>query len=240
MRITGYRDGTGLERSVVNSRFRCYVRGNPAESGPVVQRSFSCLRSAPNARRRSHFKPAQSRAKSAGTRREPVVAMGAWPAGFVCDSRSGVVVGTTERPALPSVGNSRRAFLACHLVRHLCFRAQARGFGAQADSERVSESFLSHTLRGATGSARPVDHAFAAQLQRAYRFPGGRGVRYLARWNPENRQPANLRDSRRSLFRTGWSQTWGFPGGSTARRDFRKPGTLPGEAKLVGSGRGPS
>src|SRR5258708_29649398 len=47
MRITGYRDGTGLERSVVNSRFRCYARGNPAESGPVVQRSFSCLRSAP-------------------------------------------------------------------------------------------------------------------------------------------------------------------------------------------------
>src|SRR3979411_1844148 len=94
----------------------------------------------PNARRRSHFKPAQSGVKPAGTRRKPVVAMGAWPARFACGSRGGIVVGTTERPSLQAVGNSGRAFLACHLIRHLCLRAQARGFGTQADSEGLSES----------------------------------------------------------------------------------------------------
>src|SRR5712671_2798144 len=159
-----------MERSVVNSRFRCYAKGNLAEL--LLRNSFRARGVPPNARGRFHFKPARSSVKPAGTRREPVVAMGAWPARFVCDGRGGVVVATTERPSLPPVGNSGRPFLARHLICHLCFRAQARGFGAQADSEGLSESGGSHTLGGATGSVGPVDHAFAAQLQRADRFSG--------------------------------------------------------------------
>src|SRR5208282_5589450 len=48
---------------------------------------------------------------------------------------------------------------------HLCFRAQTRGCVAQADSEGLSESGGSHTLRRATRSVGPIDYALAAQLQ---------------------------------------------------------------------------
>src|SRR6266446_10379309 len=156
-----------MERSVVNGRFRCYARGNLAEKARIP---FVPAES-PNARPRSHLKPARSGIKPAGTRREPVVAMGAWPARFACGSRGGVVVGTAERSPLPPVGNSGRAFLARHLIRHLCLRAEARGFGTQADSEGLSESDVSHTFRRATASVGPTNHALAAQLQRADRFP---------------------------------------------------------------------
>src|SRR5208337_2595452 len=125
-----------------------------------------------NARRRSHFRPASPGVQPAGRRREPVVAMGARPARFVGGGGGGVVVGTTERPSLPAVGNSGRTLLASHLICHLCFRAQARGFRAQADSEGLSESDGSHTLGRATGSVGPIDYAFAAQLQGADRFSG--------------------------------------------------------------------
>src|SRR6267143_4333620 len=156
-----------MERSVVNGRFRCYAKGNLAETAriPFVPGE------SPNARPRSHLKSARSVVKPAGTRREPVVAVGTWSARLACDGGGGVVVGTTERSPLPAVGNSGRAFLARHLIRHLCLRAEARGFGTQADSEGLSESDGSHTFGGATGSVGSVDHAFAAQLQRADRFP---------------------------------------------------------------------
>src|SRR5580658_1227994 len=89
----------------------------------------------PNARRRSRLPPTQSAAQPTGTRRKPVVAMGASPAHFVCGGGSLLVVATTERPSLPAVGNSRRTLRPRHPVCHLCLRTQARGFRAPEHSQ---------------------------------------------------------------------------------------------------------
>src|ERR1700686_193044 len=119
-----------MERSVVNRRFRCYAKGNLAETAETPKNERLLLRNrfqpeeSLNARRTSHLKPARSVVKPAGARREPVVAMGAWPARLACSGRGGVVVATTERPSLPAVGNSGRAFPARHLICHLCLRTE--------------------------------------------------------------------------------------------------------------------
>src|SRR5208283_5334273 len=127
-------------------RERCRLsesRFAPAES----------LNARPNARQRSRFQPARSSVKPAATRREPALAMGPAPPRFVCSGGGGIVVAGTERSALPAVGNSSRTPRARRLVCRLCFRAQARGLGAPADSQGLSESGGSDSLRRATGSA---------------------------------------------------------------------------------------
>src|SRR4029077_16169239 len=98
-----------MERSVVNGRFRCYAKGNlakTAKTNPCYQEILFTPEESPNARPRSHPKPARSVLKPAGKRREPIVAVGAWPARFACSSGGGVVMGTTEGPSLPAVGYS--------------------------------------------------------------------------------------------------------------------------------------
>src|SRR5208337_1163470 len=120
----------------------------------------------------SSFPPTRSAAKPAGTRGEPAVAMGFAAARIVCGGGGIPGVGATERPSLPAVGDPCGTVRAFRLVCHLCFRAEAGGFRAQADSEGLSGSRRSHALRRATGSAKPTDHAFAAQLQGADRFLG--------------------------------------------------------------------
>ena len=100
--------------------------------------------------------------------------MGALAARFVCGGGGGAILATTGRSpsAVPALGDSSRTRRARHLVCHLCLRAQARGFRAQADSEGLSGPGRSHSLRGATRPTGPVDHAFPAQLQGSDRFSG--------------------------------------------------------------------
>ena len=165
--------------------------------------------------------------------------MGARPAGFVCGGVGRVVVARTERPALPAVGHSRRTFRARHLVCCVRFRTQTRGSGVKADFAGLPGPGGNHTLRRATGSARPTDHALAAQLQGTDRFAGRRGARDLARWDAENRKPADHGNSRRSVYASGGSQTRRVPGRAAAYGRICEPGAIYRETNLVGSGRSP-